>query len=160
MAAKFFVLYGDATITPHITNDAELLQWVRRDGVPFDPETYENQAQWLAKADRMLMGRYKVWGLFEYTPEGLAEFLEAAGMAGDLVGIHAMELAEEYIQEVQRALAVALTEAQQKVMDRVQFPLAGDKAAFGKYQEKIAYIRDLSIKSLYEYVENGDETPE
>lgn len=161
MSAKFFVLYGDKTVTAHVTDDSELFEWVRRDGVEFTPANHPTHSQAIAAADKILLARYKAWGLFEYTPEGMAEFLEAAARQPDeLVSLHALEIAEDFIQDAQRALAVALTKAQQKAMDRVKFPMAGNKHAFHKYQEKIAEIRDLSIKALYEYVENGDETPE
>lgn len=160
MSAKFFILYGDNTVTPHISDDAELIAWARRGTPEFDPESYPTPAEKVAAAERFLLTRYKVWGLFEYTPEGMTEFLEAAARGDDLVFVHALEVAQEYVKDAQRALAVAFTEAQQKAMERVQFPIAGDKPAFQKYQERIAEIRELSIKGLYEYIENGDEFPE
>jgi hypothetical protein len=160
MSSKFFVLYGDPSITAYVSEYADLLKLARRENPTFDPEKYSTCTEALAVADRILQTRYMVFGLFDYTPEGMAEFLElAAAQADDLVGLHALEIAQDYIEDAQRALAVAFTEAQQRAMDRVQFPMAGDKAGFAKYQERISDIRDLSIKALYEYVENGDEIP-
>lgn len=161
MSAKFFVLYGNKTVTAHVTDEAELFEWVRRDGVAFAPEIYANRVDAIEAAERVLDERYTTWGTFEYTPAGMAEFLEsAAAQADELIGLHALELAQEYVEEAQKRIAIALTGAQQKAISRVKWPIAGDKIGFQEYQENIANIRDLSIKSLYEYVENGDETPE
>ncbi len=163
MSAKFFILYGKtekSTITPHLADEVEVIRMATMNDPEFKPGLHETTAARIAAADKILQGAYKSWALFEGTPEGMAEFLEVAAEEEDLVFIHALEVAQEYIEDAQRALAVALTEAQQKAMDRVQFPIAGDKAGFAKYQERISNIRDLSIKALYEYVENGDEIPE
>lgn len=158
MSAKFFVLYGDKTITPHITTETELMAWASNES-GFNAESYPSLAERIAAADKFLQKRYKIWALFEYTPEGMAEFVGVAAQKDELVGLYALDLAQEYVQEAQREVALALTEAQQKAMDRVQFPIAGDKPAFHKYQEKIADIRELSIKSLIEYIDGGDEIP-
>jgi hypothetical protein len=163
MSAKFFILYGkteESTITPRLVDEVEVISRATTNDPEFKPGLYETTAARVAAADKILQGTYSSWALFEGTPEGMAEFLEVAAEQAELVAIHALEIAQDYIEDAQRALAVAFTEAQQKAMDRVQFPIAGDKAAFGIYQAKIAEIRDLSIKSLYEYVENGDEIPE
>jgi hypothetical protein len=160
MSAKFFVLYGDKTITPHITTVAELMAWASRNESGFNAESYPTLAERIAAADKLLQERYKVWALFEYTPEGMAEFVGVAAQKEEMTGLYALELAQEYVEEAQKNLALAITEAQQKAMDRVQFPIAGDKPGFQKYQERIADIREMSIKSLTEYVENGDEIPE
>jgi hypothetical protein len=163
MSAKFFILYGktkESTITPHLADEVEVIRMATMNDPEFKPGLYETTAARIAAADNVLHGAYSSWALFEGTPEGMAELLEVAAEQDELVAIHALEVAQEFIEDAQRALAVAFTEAQQRAMDRVQFPIAGDKAGFAKYQERISDIRDLSIKSLYEYVENNDEFPE
>jgi hypothetical protein len=163
MSKKFFILYsktGKSSVTPHIAGEVEVLRMAQMNDPEFKPEGFDSLADRIAAADKILQANYRTWWLFEYTPEGMAEFLEAAAQGEDLAAIHALEVAQEYVEDAQKALAVAFTEAQQRAMERVQFPIAGDKQGFTKYQERISSIRDLSIKALYEYVENGDEIPE
>jgi hypothetical protein len=160
MSAKFFVVYGDKTITAHVADYDELLNWARRENAAFEPTKYATCDETVTAADAILLARYKVWGLFEHTPQGLSEFICAAAQADELAGLYALQIAQEYVQEIQERIALAFTKAQQKAIERVTFPIAGDKGAFYKYQEKIAEIRDLSINGLAEYVENGDESPE
>jgi hypothetical protein len=162
MTAKYFILFSKtgAVVTPHIADDAEVLRMAEMNDSEFKPDSFNSLAERIAAADKILLANYKAWGLFEYTPEGMEDFLQMATLGDELTAIHALEVAQEYVEDAQKALAVAFTEAQQRAMERVQFPIAGDKPAFHKYQEKISEIRDLSIKGLYEYVENGEELPE
>jgi hypothetical protein len=163
MSAKFFILYsktGKSSVTPHLADEVEVIRMATMNDPEFKPGLYETMAARIAEAGNILQGAYSSWALFEGTPEGMAEFLEVAAQGDSLAAIHALEVAHEYVEDAQKALAVAFTEAQQKAMERVQFPIAGDKQGFTKYQERISSIRDLSIKALYEYVENGDEFPE
>jgi len=156
MSAKFFLLYGTKTLTAHVTDEAELMAWASDDSGDsgFKPALYDTIGERIAAANSILVEEYATWALFDYSPEGMADFVGVAAQKDELVGLHALELAQEYADYVQKLVALALTEAQQKAMDHVQFPIAGDKAAFQKYQERIGDIRELSIKGLTEYVDN------
>ncbi len=156
MSAKFFMLYGDTVITPHVADEDELFAWARRNDVKFDQTNYASINEALKETELILLAQYKIFGLFSYTPQGMAEFIEAASAADELAGLHALELAEEYLDEVRHEIALALTEAQQKVMERVQFPIAGDQSGFEKYQKTIADIRGMSVSEITEYVKSGD----
>ncbi len=160
MSAKFFMLYGDTVITPHVADEAELFAWARRNDVNFDQTNYASINEALKATEQILLAQYNIFGLFSYTPQGMAEFIAAASAADELAGLYALELAEEYLDEVRHEIALALTEAQKKVMERVQFPIAGDVSGFQSYQETIASIRRMSVSGLAKYVKSGDSIPE
>lgn len=160
METKFFVLFGTNVITPHIADESEVIGWARKvDGVFNRDEFATNDAAFEA-AKKILTDHYKAFALFAYSPAGMVDFMDEAKQAGELVGLAAIGVAKEFVDEAHRAVMVALTDAQQTVMERVQFPIAGAEGAFQEYQETIAHIRGLSIGSLYEYVQNNDSTPE
>jgi hypothetical protein len=159
MDQHFFMLYGTNQVTAYVATDAELIQ-MARNNPEFEPANHETLRAKVDEAQKVLTARYKVFEVYPYSLEGMQNFLDNAREHGELVGLSALELAENFADEVKSALMVALTEHQQIVMDRVQFPIAGDVRAFSVYQDDIATIRGLSIKGLYEYVDNGDKSPD
>ena len=158
----FFVLYGESksSLIASIATDTDLIALAKESDDGFNPGNYATDPAALAAAEKVLMQRYKILGLFEYDLNGMTAFLTEAESAGELVGLHALELAEKFANSAQRLVMRALTEAQKKVIGRVQYPQAGNEKGFNTYQEEIALIRGKSIAALCEYVANGDETPE
>lgn len=162
MEKTFFVLYGasNADLTATAMDITELVQGAKKLNAEFDPMDYETEKAALDAAEKVWMNRYKVFGLFDYDLSGMNEFLCEAHAAAELVHLSALEVAKNFVESAQRILLSMFTEAQQIAMARVRFPMAGHEKAFEKYQAQIAEIRGKSIAALYEYVKNGDETPE
>jgi hypothetical protein len=157
MSANYFVLYGNKVVTPHITGTTEILSWAARNSTQFKADNFASVREAIEAADRILLASYQVWGLFEYTPEGMAEFIAAAALHGDLTELYALEVATEYMQEAQKYLSQAHAKALKKAIDHVPFPERSEMHEFTKYVNRITAIRDLSIAGLAEYVKNGHE---
>lgn len=162
MEKTFFVLYGagDADVTAAAMTITEIVQGAKKFREAFEPLEYATQEAALNAAEKVWMSRYKVFGLYDYDLSGMNEFLCEAHAAGELVHLSALEVAQNFAEAAQRILRSMFTEAQKTAMARVRFPVAWDTRGFEKYQAQIAEIRGKSIAALYEYVKNGDETPE
>jgi hypothetical protein len=164
---KFFVIYGgNGMVSADVMNHSEIVELAKTLSDEFKPENYETDRALLIQAEKVLLSRYSVFGMYERTSESLAEFLSDARKAGEKVGLAALELANKFADEAQRIVMAALTEHQKIAMARVDLPVASTRSdgfankRFSTYQESIALIRGMSIASLREYVENGDQVPE
>jgi hypothetical protein len=161
MEKTFFVLYGagGAELNVRAMDVTEIVEGARELDSGFNPEAIK-YSEVLDAAEKIWMKNYRVFGMYDYDLMGMSEFLKEAFFAGELVHLSALQLAQNFVHTAQRFVNLGVTDAQKKVIDRVTFPLAGNEKAFERYQEKIAEIRGKSINALYEYVKNGDETPE
>lgn len=161
MEKTFFVLYGEGgeKLTAKVMDVTEIVDGARDLDSGFNPEPLR-YSEVLDTAEKIWMKNYRVFGLYDYDLIGMSEFLTEAFFAGELVHLSALQLAQNFVHTAQRFVNLGVTDAQKKVIDRMHFPLAGNEKAFERYQEEIAEIRGKSINALYEYVKNGDETPE